>query len=90
MHRSLGLSYEEERRRLKEEIIDEAIFTKEQQILGQMRLAELISLDPDKAIPESAETPDAGGGGIPGVPDDGGGMGDMGGMGVPPGPGPEG
>ena len=92
LHRSLGLSYEEERRRLKEEIIDEAIFTKEQQILGQMRLAELMSLDPDKAIPESAETPDAGGGGIPGVPDDAGGAGGgMGGMEVPPpGPGPEG
>jgi hypothetical protein len=80
LHRSLGLSYEEERRRLKEEVIDDAIFAKEQQILGEMRLAELMAIDPEKAIPEPAEG--ATDGNIPGVEgggDMGGGGGDMGG-----------
>lgn len=76
LHRSLGLSYEEERRRLKEEVIADAIFAKEQQILGEMRLAELMAIDPEKAIPEPAEG--AQGAGIPGV-DGGGGDPGMGG-----------
>jgi hypothetical protein len=53
--RSLGLSYEEEQKRLREEAINEAIINKEKAILGNMRLSELLSLDPDKAIPEPAE-----------------------------------
>jgi hypothetical protein len=53
--RSLGLSYEEEQKRLREESINEAIINKEKAILGNMRLSELLSLDPDKAIPEPAE-----------------------------------
>lgn len=53
--RSLGLSYEEEQRRLREEAINEAIATKEKTILGNMRLSELLSLDPEKAIPEPPE-----------------------------------
>ena len=55
LYRSLGLSYEEERRRLKEEAIDTAIFQKEQAILASMRLSELQSLDPQKSIPEPPE-----------------------------------
>lgn len=82
LHRSLGLSYEEERDRLKEEQIHEAKFAKQQQILGSMRLSELDNLDPSKPIPEPAETVEAeggggdSGGGLPGM--DGGG-GDSGG-----------
>ena len=73
LHRSLGLGYEEERRRIREEMIDEQIFAKEQQILGNMRLSELLTLDPNKTIPEPAEGagPTGAGdeaGGLPGVP----------------------
>jgi hypothetical protein len=75
--RSLGLSYEEEQKRLREESIKEAIMAKEKSILGNMRLSELLNLDPEKAIPEPPEeTPpgdtDAGGaddmGGAAGLP----------------------
>lgn len=61
--RSLGLSYEEEQKRLREESIHEAIVNKEKAILGNMRLSELLSLDPEKAIPEPPEevAPAAGG-----------------------------
>ena len=53
--RSLGLSYEEEQKRLREEAIQEAITNKEKSILANMRLSELLSLDPEKAIPEPPE-----------------------------------
>ena len=69
--RSLGLSYEEEQKRLKEESIKEAIANKEKSILGNMRLSELLSLDPEKAIPEPPEdvAPAAGeGGAAPSLP----------------------
>lgn len=80
LHRSLGLSYEEERRRIREEMIDEQIFAKEQQVLGNMKLSELIGMDPAKAIIEppgeaaaaGAPAGAEGGGGLPGVPDEGG------------------
>ena len=82
LHRSLGLSYEEERERLKSEQISDAVFAKQQQILGSMRLSELANLDPSKPIPEPAETVQAeGGGGEGGLPgmDSGGDMGGGGG-----------
>ncbi len=86
LHRSLGLSYEEERRRLREELIEEQIFAKETQVLGGMRLSDLLSLDPEKAIPEPPEVAEGAGteagGGIPGM-DMGGGPG-----GPPPGEAP--
>jgi len=90
LHRSLGLSYEEERRRIREEMIDEQVFAKEQQVLGNMKLAELLGLDPSKSISEppgglGAAPP----GGLPGVPPPGGDMGGMGGAPPPP-PGPPG
>lgn len=74
LHRSLGLSYEEERRRIREEMLDEQIFTKEQQVLGNMKLSELQGLDPSKAIiePPGEETgpgAPAEEGGLPGVSD---------------------
>ena len=50
--RSLGLTYEEELKRLREESINEAIINKEKAILAGMRLSELLALDTDKAIPE--------------------------------------
>lgn len=71
LHRSLGLSYEEEKRRIREEMIDEQIFAKEQQVLGNMKLSQLHSLDSEKAIvePPSQETPSAGAApSLPGVP----------------------
>jgi len=74
--RSLGLSYEEEQKRLREESIQEAIVNKEKAILGNMRLSELLSLDPDKAIPEPPEEVAPAAGGESG----GGGGGDMGGL----------
>ena len=85
LHRSLGLSYEEERRRIREEMIDEQIFAKEQQVLGNMKLSELVGMDPAKAIiePPGEETAPGGAeGGLPGV---GGPEGAPGGMGAPPG-----
>lgn len=70
LHRSLGLGYEDERRRIREEMIDEQIFTKEQQVLGNMKLSELMNLDPGKPIAEPPGEPTAGApeGGLPGVP----------------------
>ena len=90
LHRSLGLSYEEERRRIREEMIDEQIFAKEQQVLGNMKLSELAGLDPAKAIiePPGEETSpgaSAEGGGLPGMggPDMGGGEAPGGPAGLP-------
>lgn len=76
LYRSLGLSYEEERRRLKEESIHEVIKTKQLEALQTMRLRELEGLDIDSVIQESAE-PGAAGAvpgapGLPGVPPAGG------------------
>jgi hypothetical protein len=84
LYRSLGLSYEEEKRRLKEEAIDMAIATKQAEILSGMRLRDLEALEPDSVIPEPAEmAPGAPGGAseteLPGM---GGGLG--GGMEMPP------
>lgn len=88
LYRSLGLSYEEEKRRLREEAMNDAIFAKEQQILSNLRLSELEKLDPNKSIPEPAQTAstegadsggESGGGGLPGL--DMGGAPDAGGPG---------
>jgi len=64
LYRSLDLSYEEEKRRLREEAIDEVIRTKELESLQSMRLRELENLDADGIIPEP---PDSGSGGLPGM-----------------------
>jgi hypothetical protein len=91
LHRSLGLGYEDERRRIREEMIDEQIFVKEQQALGAMKLAELMGLDPNKAITEPPEGLGAAPAeGLPGVPPPGGEMGGLEGLGGPPPPGPMG
>jgi hypothetical protein len=75
------LSYEEERRRIREEMIDEQVFAKEQQVLGNMRLSELLGVDPSKAIAEPPGEAGSADAAIPGVE----GGGDMGGGGAPPG-----
>lgn len=92
LYRSLGLSKEEEDRRLKEELISNVIRQKEEQSMQAMRLAELRNLDADSAITEPPDTDlpgmDQGGGegGLPGMGGgDDGGMGDLGGL--PPMPG---
>jgi hypothetical protein len=88
LYRSLNLSYEEERKRLKEEAIHTAIFEKERAIMSGMRMSDLLSLDPEKPIPEPAQTIQAQPGGgaddldIPGM-DLGGGA--PPGLGMPPG-----
>jgi hypothetical protein len=72
--RSLGLSYEEEQKRLREEFIQEAVVNKEKAILGNMRLSELLNIDPEKPIPEPpedtepSEGEDTSGGESPGLP----------------------
>ena len=83
LHRSLGLSYEEERRRIREEMIDEQVFAKEQQVLGNMRISELLGVDPAKAIAEPPGDTSSAEAAIPGVDAGGGedagmGGGDMG------------
>lgn len=75
LHRSLGLSYEEERRRIREEMIDEQVFAKEQQVLGNMRLSELLGVDPSKAISEPPGETGSSEASLPGA--DGAGGGDM-------------
>ena len=91
LYRSLGLSYEEEMKKLDQEAIDFAIRARKEAILGDMRLSELENLDPEGTIPEPTEQalPGAGGfedeGGLPGMapdlPEMGGGLG----LGGPPG-----
>jgi len=86
LYRSLGLSKEEEDRRLKEELIANVIRQKEEQTMNTMRLAELRNLDADSAItePPDKELPGLQGGGgedMGGIPGVGGGGGlDLGGL----------
>ena len=82
LYRALGLSYEEEISRLREESVNEAILQKELAALQTMRLSELRNLEPGKEIPEPPpEVSDSSGGpSLPGVPPP-----DMGGGPPPPG-----
>jgi hypothetical protein len=79
LYRSLGLDWEDERRRIKTEAIDEAILGKEKLSLEKMPLNELRALGPNDEIPEIEDDPlpgespyTSGGGGqqegLPGVP----------------------
>jgi hypothetical protein len=86
LFRSLGLSADEERRQIKEEMINEAILQKEFAEISKMSLGALRSLKPDEDIIEPTEaplpgTPGAEESGIPGVSPLGGGGG---GLGAPP------
>ncbi len=82
LYRSLGLEWEEERRKIRKEDIADAIRKKEQSSLERMNLNELRTLNEDDEIPEILESPlpgmspydDAsggspsdGGGGMPGL-----------------------
>jgi hypothetical protein len=83
LYRSLGLDYEDEQRRIRQEAISEAILAKEKISLEKMSLNELRALGINDEIPETPETPlpgedpttgagaeagGGGGGGLPGVP----------------------
>lgn len=60
MYRSFGLDFEEENRKIKEEIIEEAILEREKQALmaeGGYTLAELRALTPDDIIEEKEAPP---------------------------------
>jgi hypothetical protein len=59
---SLGLNPEEERRRIREEMIEDAIAAKEQQIVQGMALGALRAIKPDDDIIEPTEAP------LPGTP----------------------
>lgn len=86
LYKSLGLDWEEEKRRMKEEAIWEAIHEKEQQSLLSMPLNELRSLNVNDEIPELKEAPLPGvdAQGLPGVPEEEGGGSEL--PGVPPPP----
>ena len=101
LYRSLGLNLEQERRQIKEQLIEEAILQKEQQIIQQLSLSALRALKPEDDIIEPTEAPlpgmpgaeesgmpgmDGGMPGMPGMPPMGGGPGGGGG-GMPPPPG---
>lgn len=89
---SLDLDYEEEKKRMREELRDRAVQAKEQEAVLKMSLDELRTLDvekpivdthADEEIPVSPEQQMPGGpGGMPGMPGGGGGPG---GGGLPPG-----
>jgi hypothetical protein len=82
LYRSLGLEYEEERRKIKKEDISEAIRQKEISSLSRMSLNELRALSDDDEIPEIKESPlpgespyDGPSGDAGGPPPSGGGLG---------------
>ena len=57
LYRSLGLEYEEERRKIREEDIDDAIRQREMQALARLPLHELKALGPGDEIGEIADEP---------------------------------
>jgi hypothetical protein len=80
LYRSLGLNYEDERRKMRHESVNDAIKQREEQALMGMNLIELRSLDPEREITESTQEASAAG------PMPSGGPGGMeAGMGMPPG-----
>lgn len=93
LFRSLGLDYEEEKRKIRREMIDQVIMDKEKTNLEALGLPELRALSEDDVIPEVKETPLPGEEGLPGQEEDG--LGSMPGVSdsgsnapVPPGPPP--
>lgn len=89
LYRSLGLNYEDERIKMRQESIDGAIRMREEEALSKMTLTELRGLDPEKEIMDpiddkeraaEAMPPDAGGGmpgEMPGMDMGGGGAGGL-------------
>ena len=57
LYRSLGLDYEEEQRKIRQETIDEAIKVKEDEMLSKMSLTELRALGEDDEVPDIIEIP---------------------------------
>jgi hypothetical protein len=57
LYRSLGLEYEEERRKIRKEDISDAIRAKEIKSLERMSLNELRSMSEEDEIPEIVDTP---------------------------------
>jgi len=53
MYKSMGLSYEDEKVKMRRELIDQAIKLKEEQTLQTMNLNQLRTLDPEKPILET-------------------------------------
>lgn len=91
LYRSLGLSYEDERKKLREEAINDAIRQREEGALAGMTLTDLRGLDPEQEIMEplpgegGMEQPGMGSMGVPGGPGAGGMPGGDMGMGGMPG-----
>jgi hypothetical protein len=56
LYRSLGLSYQDERVKMRQEAIDKAIKMREENALSGMNLTELRSLDPEKPIEEPIDS----------------------------------
>ena len=52
LYRSLGLNYEEERKKMREEMVNDAIRQREDSILSTMNITQLRSIDPNKDIME--------------------------------------
>lgn len=84
LYRSLGLNYDDEKVKMRQERIDAAIVQREEQALAMMSLSELRALDPEKPISEPAGAAQEGGagmamppeaGGLAGAPPGGGGLG---------------
>lgn len=57
LYRSLGLDYEDETRKIRQENIDQVIFEKEKEALAQMSLNDLRALGPDDEIQEPLASP---------------------------------
>lgn len=94
LYRSLGLNYKEERKKIREEMVDDAISQREQSTLSGMSLQQLRSVDVDQDMLEplpgesDVEKESESGGDLPlpelGPPPP---FGEMGGAGAPPGAG---
>lgn len=83
LYRSLGLDYEDEVRKMREESIQRAINAKEGAALEAMSLTELRTLGPEDVIEEPEDDLEAGGGALPGEDTGGGGL-DLPDLGGPP------
>jgi len=84
LYRSLGLDWEDEQRRIRQEAIDEAILAKEKVSLEKMSLNELRAMGTNDEIPEAPEVPLPGEDSSTAAPEGGGG--ESGGVPPPPPP----
>jgi hypothetical protein len=80
LYKSLGLSYQDERVKMRQESINDAIRMKEEEALQKMNISELRALDPEKEIQDPIDNKEREGGAaaMPSMP---GGMPDLGGLG---------